>query len=296
MSIAKDKKASSVKRKHYEESFHVDLSAACEHVVDLGEMIMIEKFYMEALKVAFGAALGWSGNRIRKSFRKQFYFKVFGGSGAEEEEPSIIYAEFELNPHLHYPVGLQQPYAYVKPAHPEGNSSNVFSISRPISKCEVRAAKYLSEVFSRELRTTALLRSDIECQGQTNLSYVALGGPGSNMKTSEALAHSDNRLVTFNNQGMTLVTTNQVLFSGPTSTHDFGLILKVCPSEHAGRSRVWIVCAGFNEWGTSGAAWYLAQNWHAIAQRFGTKPFALIIQVVHNNDDSAREVYSSMPL
>lgn len=257
---------------------------------------MIEEYLGEAIKVAFGGALGWSFSRIRKSFRKQFYFKIFGGSVAEEDETSIIYAELELNPQLSYPVGLPKPFAYVKPGTTMNGLANVFSISNPISKCEVRAAKYLSEMFGRELRITALLKSDIECRGHMNLSYISLGGPGSNIKTLEAISHPDNKLVTFNHKNMSLVTHGQILCTGPTATHDYGLILKVSPSEHASRSRVWIVCAGFGEWGTSGAAWYLAQNWYNIAERYGTKPFALIVQVAFANDDSAKEVYASMPL
>ena len=257
---------------------------------------MIEDYLMQALKVAFGAALTWFAGRFRKGFRKQFFFKVFGGSVANEEETSLVYGEFLLHPGMQFPPGVPKPYAYVKPVPTPKVPTNLYSISKPISSCEIRAAKYLTERVSRELDVTPLLRSDLDSIGLTDFSYISFGGPGSNLKSYDAIFHQDNGLVLFDNQRMWEVRTGRTLFTGSTPTHDYGLILKVCPSEHASRGRVWIVCAGFGEWGTSGSARYLAYNWRSIATFYGEKPFAIIVQVEGLKDDSAREVYASLTI
>ena len=92
---------------------------------------------------------------------------------------------------------------------------------------------------------------------------------------------------------MRYIPDGSVLFAGPTQTHDYGLIMNMRPSEHTNNDRVWFVCAGFGEWGTSGSAYYLSRNWKNIAHKYGSKPFAIIVQVEFNKDDSAKEVWSS---
>ena len=52
------------------------------------------------------------------------------------------------------------------------------------------------------------------------------------------------------------------------------------------------VCAGFSEWGTTGAAYYLLTRWKQIYKKFKRDEFCLIIEVDIGSDESAREVFS----
>jgi GGDEF domain-containing protein len=50
------------------------------------------------------------------------------------------------------------------------------------------------------------------------------------------------------------------------------------------------MCAGIGEWGTSGAAWYLAKHWRDLAKRFGKGDFAVVLKVTDGADESATAV------
>lgn len=228
-----------------------------------------------------------------RGFRKQFYFKIFGGSVADEGTTNLIYSEFLMHPGIQFPTGITKPYAYIKPFLTPKVPTNIYSISKPISSCEIRAAKYLTEILSSELKIIPKLASDLELRTTTNINFISFGGPGSNLKTYDAIFHKDNNLVCFDNTRMWYIPDGQTLYSGPTATHDFGLIMNVRPTEHSNNERAWLVCAGFGEWGTSGAAYYLSRNWEKIAKSYGSKPFAIIVRVENNKDDSAEKVWAS---
>lgn len=93
-----------------------------------------------------------------------------------------------------------------------------------------------------------------------------------------------------------LVSGNLVL--DPESSFDYGLILKIRPEQFP--ERVWIVCAGIGEWGTSGAGWYLSNKWKEILKAnrpwydprglFEGADFATIVQVRPGQDESAKMV------
>ena len=59
------------------------------------------------------------------------------------------------------------------------------------------------------------------------------------------------------------------------------------------QNRTWIAVAGLGEWGTSGAAWFLARNWKEVEKIYKQKPFGLIIKVRAGKDESAQLVYRS---
>jgi hypothetical protein len=69
---------------------------------------------------------------------------------------------------------------------------------------------------------------------------------------------------------------------------EYGMILKVRPARFP--RRVWLACAGIGEWGTSGAAWFLANKWNEIRSRVGAYPFIAIVRILHGQDESAEVV------
>jgi len=116
--------------------------------------------------------------------------------------------------------------------------------------------------------------------------------------TETCLDNAGNRLVTFDQ------TINQFKRKNDTQAlvnftagSDFGLILKLHPVQFP--ERVWIVCAGIGERGTSGAAWYLANKWQELRSRAYDKPFAAILKVegdVYSGRDQSAELLKIMVL
>jgi hypothetical protein len=109
--------------------------------------------------------------------------------------------------------------------------------------------------------------SDIDCDELLEANFICLGC--SNCKTSDVLASNQNIFVQMSGTGWVLVN-GQPLSYTCSSVADHGFILRLTPTDHPGYS--WIACVGLGEWGTSGAAWYLANRWQTLATQ--THPFA----------------------
>ena len=69
------------------------------------------------------------------------------------------------------------------------------------------------------------------------------------------------------------------------------MILKIHPSQFS--NRTWLVCAGLGEWGTSGAAWYLAYKWREIYRFAKSEHFSIIVRVRPGQDESAEPVINA---
>ena len=74
----------------------------------------------------------------------------------------------------------------------------------------------------------------------------------------------------------------------PQQGFDFGLILKINPIQFP--EKTWIICAGIAEWGTSGAAWYLANKWRELYRFAKGEAFAIIVKVRNLQDESSEPV------
>lgn len=227
---------------------------------------------------------------ILESYRKIFsllnrhrFKQVFGEDILKGSNFHLIYAQLGLVP-VHNKQGNVVTHPYVKPG--EESSGARFSIERPVSSCEVRAAKYLAEIIGAESRQAPTLSSDYDLRGQLDISFVSFGGPLSNYKTRDAIGNDGNQLIAFDNNFLSKKSGRIVV--SPDQGFDYGLILKVHPTQFP--ERVWLVCAGIGEWGTSGAAWYLAHNWKEIYRYSKKKPFAIIVRVRPRQDESAEPI------
>jgi hypothetical protein len=216
--------------------------------------------------------------------RKYQYRKfkmIFGSDIIYSRNFHLIYAQLVL-PVVYNEKNEIVRYPYVKPSQPGIR----LSISMPVSGCELRAAKYLSDAIGRQAVSPPILSSDHELKDHLNISFISFGGPFSNYKTNDANLNEGNDLVKFDqtNQQFVSVKSKRNLFNHEQG-FDYGLILKIHPKQFP--KRTWIICAGIGEWGTSSAAWYLAKNWKMIYAFAKNRPFAYIIKVKNEQDESA---------
>lgn len=181
------------------------------------------------------------------------------------------------------------PYAYRKVG---GDPTIGIAISRPVSQCELRAANYLSAAIGNAVGSAPALSSDVDIRGQLDIDFVAFGGPLTNFKSYDCHSNPSNRLATVCRSGseFTDPKTQRLIGDCSDRSFDYGLILKVHPKQF--QSRTWIACSGFGEWGTSGAAWYLANKWRNIQKGAKDRPFAIIVRVRPLQDESAEEVWA----
>lgn len=223
----------------------------------------------------------WIWGKIKRKLASCRFRQVFG-YGAFSPKFALIYADLQLAD-----LDPTDPYRYTKPGE---DPALLFSMSRPVPISEVRGANYLANAFGQFVRVAPSLLSDKATRPDLNLDFISFGGPDSNWKTRDCQTNNGNCLVSFDQRNQLFV---RVSDGKPVVTmedgFDYGLILKVHPSQFP--SRVWIVCAGIGEWGTSGAAWFLANKWEEIRKDAKSRPFAAVVCVSREQDESGELVY-----
>lgn len=224
------------------------------------------------------------GRWVVRLLHKRSFRHIFGQDGTSDLH--LVYAELALPAVFDADRKLiERPYTKpdVKGAH--------FSIDRPVSSSEFRATSYLAQSMGAHSGQPPRLASDHDLAGRLDLSFIAFGGPLSNLKTQDALSNAGNDLLDFDNDVFFAKASRRPVIV-PRAGFDYGLILKLHPSQFT--NRTWLVCAGRGEWGTSGAAWYLSQKWPDIHRRAGQGPFAVVVQVKPGQDESAEQVVAVM--
>ena len=222
--------------------------------------------------------------KIFSSLTHRRFKQVFGEDILQGSNFHLVYAQLGLRT-ITNKGGNTISHPYIKPG--EGSSGGQFSIDKPVSSCEVRAAKYLTEVIGAESKQAPMLSSDDELKGRLDISFVSFGGPLSNYKTKDAIENDGNQLLNFDNHNFLSKKSGKVVLC-PEQGFDYGLILKAHPIQFP--KRVWFICAGLGEWGTSGAAWYLAHKWREIYYYSKQKSFAIIVRVKPTQDESAEPI------
>jgi hypothetical protein len=160
-----------------------------------------------------------------------------------------------------------------------------------LGDCEVRSISYLLATLSKYRQQPVAIESDVVAYPKLSRSIVSLGSPASNEVTEIILSEPNNRFVAFDQDesGPFIYVMRQDLkaraFQG-SPKKDMGLVLKIRNERFPGH--YFFVCAGLGEWGTSGAAWFLAMRWRELDDL--GEEFVRIVEVEIGSDESARPV------
>lgn len=234
--------------------------------------------------------------KLRKYFRQRRFKYILGDDADIENEIYLVYAKLEL-PQLYDQKNKIIRYPYIKPNSKLGSQPASFSIEFPVSSCEVRALKYLTSSLISQFYGKSKLVSDIddEVENKLNLSFISMGGPLSNYKTRDLLENEANKLIKIGSDNF-YSKKNEKLVQNFEIGFDYGLIMRIRPAQF--KKRVWIICAGIGEWGTSGSAWFLSNKYEEIFKHlkgkfnffaFGkSKDFAALVKVKREQDESAK--------
>lgn len=230
---------------------------------------------------------------ITQRYWQRQFKAIFGNDVVNPNGIYLAYSEFIFPSRIYDNTGneVKWPYRKSTPVIPVSNElPNAFSISNPVSIAEIRAANYLSTVIGKHVKRSAFITSDIQIKDKVDLSFISFGGPGNNHKTNDIIINESNQLIHFDGfRQMTSVTSKKLILDRNVliNNYDYGLILKIRPNQYP--NRIWIMCAGFGEWGTSGAAYYLANKWKDIYKWAKGNTFAIIIRVKNGQDESVEE-------
>lgn len=251
------------------------------------------------IAAALGGAFVWLCRRTYRACRLCAKRHVFGCDFAHGGTYHLVYGSFWLPPAFvatNIPARYPHVFAKTPPLATSARrlSQQLFSIENPISGAEMRSIAYLSQFFGKSGVVAPMLTTDNEVAARLDFSFISFGGSGSNLKTEDAFLNRSNNLVQVTGDRFVDPSTGQPLVEFDFVNFDYGVILRICPSQHD--SRTWIVCAGIGEWGTSGSSWFLANKWkklfwHVLFKR--ERQFAAIVRVRRGQDESAEIVWKS---
>jgi len=232
---------------------------------------------------------------VMKRWHRNWQLKKILGRDADSSSMfNIVYAKLSLPDFYDRSTKEIVKYPYYKEAFEGHQIKSKFSIKYPVSSCENRAVSYISSFYASYIKKDINIVSDIDIFSKFDLSYISLGWD-SNYKTIDAIKNKSNTLVYIgDDHNFRSIKTNEIIFVKEEG-YDYGLILKIHPYEYP--KRVWMVCAGIGEYGTSGAAWFLSHKWKEFFKksdvinnplsRFKSKNFFAIIRVTPGKDESA---------
>lgn len=229
-----------------------------------------------------------------------------------ESEIKIIYSELTLGPELRNAIDRyfqtneerqSKKEHYLVPTDDQYDPGLRFRGTKVACVCEVRGAGYLAYSLAEaglKARILAATSSSVRAQLHRQ-SFIAVGAK-SNQMTAKLLENENNQLVDINMKDL-----NDVRFSSKNGKlltprrnkeiEDYGLIVRIRPEQDP--EKTWIACAGLGEYGTSGAANFLAFSWWNIAKRImrlggrpNVSPFACIVRtdISADADDNAKIV------
>lgn len=223
----------------------------------------------------------WAGSKLTKRQFRNF----FGHSVLNEKTVHLVYSEFSLtrsNNGANADTTNNFPY---KKDRRGAESEYKLDTGNPVAACEIRSINYLAAMFSKYLSKAPVVVGDVKYAENLNLNFVSLS-LWMNYKTRDCLKNDANRYIdpdgvpdsVFNKR-----LSNEPLFEREDEFH-YGIILKITPTQF--ENRTWIACAGFEDWGTSGAAWYLANKWQHLYKEVGSSDFIAVVKVRQGQDES----------
>lgn len=220
-------------------------------------------------------ALSVAGLRVLQHHVIKKHARQLFGKDALTGAHHLVFSEFEPRP------DNLPDFPFRKP----GEAGFAMRTSRVLPLCDARAIGYVASVFGSFSDKTAPVTSDMSVQHKLDLSFVSFG-LGSNYKTRQLMSNDANVLFEFDFESNALCLGGEGV--KPRAGYDYGVIAKIRPKQFP--NRVWIACAGLGEWGTSAAAWYLANKWRALHARAGDKQFVALVQVRPEQDESPQLV------
>jgi hypothetical protein len=198
----------------------------------------------------------------------------------------IVYAGFE-NPRLGSVFNKPVSNVYRR------RSSGATNLTAINSTADTRSIAHLVYVFANDVKVAPKVVSDAECNEMMDISFISIGGIP-NFKTVDLLEDDSNKFLDFKslysaNLSISNKKTGEVyVIAGSEPDFDHGFIIKIHPKNH--RDKTWICCAGFAEWGTSGAAWYLSHKWKEIYRLVKKSEFGIVIKTRRGSDSSTEVI------
>jgi hypothetical protein len=216
--------------------------------------------------------------------------KFFGSEAVETDSVYVV-----LDPYEH-PVNRknlpQGEMRFVKNFLGRKPNTLLLGEDKLLGSCSIRVTKYSVTEFAKfsNKQNPININLDEHLINNWKGTFICFGSSDSNIKTFDIESLPENNLYKFEfgNNGYRCFTIRGEKYS-IDQNNDVGILMRIKNPYHENCNL--FVCAGIGEWGTSGASFYLFNNWRKLYTRFGARTnFALVIKVDENSDESAREI------
>jgi hypothetical protein len=216
----------------------------------------------------------------------QFLARRFWSPAVMEDPFAVCYSTLSLSPSLNTQFPFLKRFPDRDPYLLVGPRGGIASGK------EMTGASYIISAISRFRGAPVRVITDEEAYATLDATYVALGSISSNVLTDFIMRESNNTFLMFEpcQSGVCIVDRKTGARHGETRDTikvDYGVVLRLCNQRFP--NRVFFVCAGLGEPGTSGAAWYLATHWRKLLKEF-KGDFGIVLEVRLGSDQSARRI------
>lgn len=224
---------------------------------------------------------------IPKSINNFRFKRFFGKNAINSNQVYLVLDPYE-HPQSRQQAGLMN--RFVKRFHNLRPDIPIVGEDKLLGSCSVRVVKYGSSEFGlyREKVNPIQTVLDEEVIKNWKGSFICFGSSDSNIKTFQIENLPENSLYKFgfNDNGYRCfnVLGNEYSIS---PEGDVGILLRMKNPFHP-EHRLFI-CAGIGEWGTSGSAYYLFNNWKSLYKKYKSdNNFIILIRVESKSDESVR--------
>jgi hypothetical protein len=242
--------------------------------------------------IAFGTLSfigGFLFNYLRARRQDRRFRKFFGGK-RKVERIRVVYGQFTelVNPgdkaNLEF-ANAQKIYHIGKK-----RIVNVRRFSEFAGASTITAVNYISNELLKHKHFPSKVYTDVEAVKNYSHSFISIGGPASNELTDSLMDRRDNIYFEFeipdNPTPSSLFELYKKTPNGNVKLErlqdfDYGIIIRLDNKhEHdVVKDSVYFVCAGLGSHGTSGACYYLANNWNNLYDRFKTDEFGMLLKI-----------------
>lgn len=244
-------------------------------MIQLSEGIWAVMWNVIGGAIVAGLTLAMQG--ICKKARRRSFRMIFGKD--VENDFYLVYPLFE--PPSSEIVFKKPPSKVSRKTYSATNLSEVHSTA------VTRAVNYLAYEIGSSSVTPPRIISDVDADKSMDISFLAIGGR-TNHKTVDIFDNEENKFLDFKDGSIVSKESEDPIINVESEV-DYAIIMKINP--FAKSERTWLCCAGFGEWGTSGAAWWLSHNWKTIYKGAKNRPFACITCTKVGSDDSTKMLH-----
>ena len=229
---------------------------------------------------------------IPDAVEKWKFKKFFGKYALSEDKIAAVIDPYEHR--MARPTVQRGDYRYIKYFKSGRPPLKIMGEDKVFGECSIRVTNFVTSTFSKFLpqKRTIRIKTDEEVFNEWDSTFICFGSSDSNEKTYEIEQLSEYNLHIYKtspNTGSRCFEVDGKIFD-ITSDYDIAIITRTTNPFHS--KHYLFICAGLGGWGTSGAAYYLLNEWKQLNKRFKKNPnFCLVLEVKYGQDQSAREVF-----